>query len=211
MTTIPEENLDRRSKRSRKWLKSALKDLLAEQNFDDISITDISERADVSRYTFYKHFESKEDLLIKALEDKFESMYSQLDSDIANAMLDGSNLRDYKSVLLNPLFKHENKSEPILKLGLDRFSQKVLKTVESQQLEIFQQFFVKKKFDQPNEDSLDILNTFFAGGVVNLMAKWLQEDLPYEEGKMDRVLGLFAHLLLIEGLLTGEIDKILED
>lgn len=54
---------DPRAKRTRKYIQKAFTDLLAEKDFEDISIQDIKERADLNRATFYNHFQDKYELL----------------------------------------------------------------------------------------------------------------------------------------------------
>ncbi|MBW3533708.1 MAG: TetR/AcrR family transcriptional regulator [Gemmatimonadetes bacterium] len=49
--------------RTRRRLKQALLQLIEEVDYDDITVADIADRADVGRSTFYSHFGSKEDLL----------------------------------------------------------------------------------------------------------------------------------------------------
>ena len=54
---------DPRVKRTQKLLWEALHTLLEERSFEQIGVTDICEQATINRTTFYKHFESKYDLL----------------------------------------------------------------------------------------------------------------------------------------------------
>ena len=53
----------RRVRKTRAALGNALLELLAERRFDQITVTDIVDRADVGRSTFYVHFADREDLL----------------------------------------------------------------------------------------------------------------------------------------------------
>src|SRR5215213_3349989 len=55
---------DRRSERTRQLLNVALVELMSEQRFDEITVQDIIERADVGRSTFYAHYLDKDDLLV---------------------------------------------------------------------------------------------------------------------------------------------------
>ena len=57
--------LDRRVQRTVQSLRTALLELIKEKNYDDISIEEITERANVGRATFYLHFKDKEDLLLE--------------------------------------------------------------------------------------------------------------------------------------------------
>ena len=49
-------------------ITTALLDLMEEKEYDDISIKDIVSKAGLSRVTYYRHFNSKEDILIRYLE-----------------------------------------------------------------------------------------------------------------------------------------------
>jgi AcrR family transcriptional regulator len=60
---------DRRVQRTRRALRDALIALLAERGWDDLSVQDICDRADIGRSTFYTHFDDKEELLRAGFED----------------------------------------------------------------------------------------------------------------------------------------------
>jgi AcrR family transcriptional regulator len=60
---------DRRVQRTHLALRDALISLLIERGWDDITIQDLCERANVGRSTFYLHFQNKEQLLVGGLED----------------------------------------------------------------------------------------------------------------------------------------------
>jgi AcrR family transcriptional regulator len=64
----PPKRPDRRIGRTRRRLKEALLELIQERGYDEITIRDITERADVGRSTFYSHFDSKEDLLFSGFD-----------------------------------------------------------------------------------------------------------------------------------------------
>ncbi len=53
------EKQDLRVRRTHKLLYNAFVELIVEKSFDEISITDICEKAMVNRATFYKHFDDK--------------------------------------------------------------------------------------------------------------------------------------------------------
>jgi AcrR family transcriptional regulator len=59
---------DRRSARTRKAIVSAFVALLFERRYDSIRVSEVIEKADVGRSTFYEHFRSKDDLLRKSME-----------------------------------------------------------------------------------------------------------------------------------------------
>ena len=60
---MDQQRQDRRSQRTQQALMDALIALLAVKNYDEISINDIVDRANVGRSTFYAHYQDKDDLL----------------------------------------------------------------------------------------------------------------------------------------------------
>jgi AcrR family transcriptional regulator len=53
------EKVDPRVKRTRKLIMQALRDLMQERSFGELSVLDIAQRATINRATFYAHFEDK--------------------------------------------------------------------------------------------------------------------------------------------------------
>lgn len=77
---MPAPRPDRRVERSKRQLKHGLAQLLGEYEYDQITVQDIADRADVGRSTFYVHFESKEDLLFSGLDDHLMQLTEQIPS-----------------------------------------------------------------------------------------------------------------------------------
>ena len=63
-----EKKKDRRIERTRQLLLQALFPLVQEKGFDEVTVQDIIDRANVGRSTFYLHFVDKEDLLVQAMD-----------------------------------------------------------------------------------------------------------------------------------------------
>jgi len=69
---IEEERLDPRVKRTRSLILRAFEDLLAEKNFESISVQDVTEKAEINRATFYAHFPDKYALLDYSISQMFK-------------------------------------------------------------------------------------------------------------------------------------------
>ena len=54
---------DLRVRRTLKAIRYAFYKLVLEKNYSDISITELTERAEINRKTFYLHYSSLEDFL----------------------------------------------------------------------------------------------------------------------------------------------------
>ena len=63
--------MDRRQRKTRESILSAFVALLAEKKFNQITVGEIIERADIGRATFYSHFETKDSLLKELCEELF--------------------------------------------------------------------------------------------------------------------------------------------
>ena len=64
-----EEKVDLRIRRTHKALLRTLRELLAEKSFDDITVAELCERAEIRRATFYKHFGDKNELFAYMIQD----------------------------------------------------------------------------------------------------------------------------------------------
>ena len=68
---------DRRIQKTHALLREALASLIHEKDYDAISVTEILERANVGRSTFYTHFAGKDELLVSGMLDMMSSLSSQ--------------------------------------------------------------------------------------------------------------------------------------
>lgn len=66
-----DEKLDPRVKRTRSLILASFESLLAEKNFEGISVQDVTDKAQINRATFYAHFPDKYALLETAMSQMF--------------------------------------------------------------------------------------------------------------------------------------------
>jgi AcrR family transcriptional regulator len=74
----PTRKTDNRVRRTRNALGDALIALMQERPFDDITVQDILDRAQIGRSTFYAHYRDKNDLFLSDAEDFLELMSNLL-------------------------------------------------------------------------------------------------------------------------------------
>ncbi|NRT79827.1 TetR/AcrR family transcriptional regulator [Clostridium beijerinckii] len=83
---------DKRITKSRKLIQDSFLSLANKSPFENITVKDISERANVNRATFYAHFKDKYDLLDSFISDEFMTIVSSRIS--PDAKLNEKTLRD---------------------------------------------------------------------------------------------------------------------
>ena len=175
---------DRRSQRTRHLLSSAFVALMREKGYSAISVSDIIERANIGRSTFYSHYHDKDDLFVHELDRVIEALSHRIPSHEAMPYFPslglfrhvGEEYELYKALVWTPgidlLIKHLHRSLS------DRIEQAMQKNASD--------------FDVP----LPVLANFIAGSFLTLLKWWLENKMTYSPEEMDR---LFRRLA-IEGI-----------
>lgn len=180
---------DRRSQRTRHLLSAALVELIREKDYGAITVSDIIERANIGRSTFYAHYRDKDSLFVGELDRVIEVLGQRAPDQAESPFFPSLGLFQhvgeeydlYKALLWSPgidlLIKHLQKS-------LSRRIEKGL--AES-----------GREFKVP----LPILATFIAGSFLTLLQWWLENKMIYSPEEMD---GIFKRLIAagIENMKT---------
>ena len=97
--------MDLRKERTLKLLREAAIELLHEKPFQKITVSEICERAMVRRPTFYRHFQSKEDLLLYAIRMRRDSIQQSLLGDEARtiSVVDYALTKNLKPITRSPI------------------------------------------------------------------------------------------------------------
>ena len=69
----------RSSIRSKNIIKKTLLELMQEKSFDDITVTDVVDRADINRGTFYAHYKNTRDVLKHINEEMLNSVTASIE------------------------------------------------------------------------------------------------------------------------------------
>jgi AcrR family transcriptional regulator len=164
-----ERSLDRRSRRSRAALESALLELIAEQDLTQISVADVTGRADVHRSTFYEHYTDVHDLAESACTSLFDGLLTAT-SGLAAAGGTEASMRATLTALYVHVSDHRALYRALLgPSGSARVINHLLaRTADS----------VRDGLSGAAFDSLELtpLSGLIAGALLGTVAEWLRRD-----------------------------------
>ena len=140
------------------YIITALLELMSIKPYDKISITDIAKRAGVVRITYYRHFDTKEDILIKYFENSKKNFES----------------------FITFLPKNEDEHYELLFRAFSSFKEnkELFKMLSKAKLEYLYLEFLNSNF----ENLYKALKTkvydgyFIAGALYNVSMQWLKND-----------------------------------
>ncbi|EOL50880.1 TetR/AcrR family transcriptional regulator [Enterococcus caccae] len=101
--------IDRRILKSKQAIRTAFVNLLMERGFDEITIKDIAEQADIARKTFYLHYLDKYDLLEQLVDEHLSELRIICDQKQEKELVEGTiiwfNYFDARKDFFQALFK----------------------------------------------------------------------------------------------------------
>ena len=179
-TATPSTNQsnDLRARRTRKWLQDALIGLMKEKSFEDIQITELTERAQVSRPAFYLHFRSKEELLLSHVDVIFDEFHAEVSREIALGNID----RKRFSIML---FQYWERYAETLRLVIQAENPDILLERLQEYVEIVIRELAAKRREPANDPRLqEFIVGFVAGGAYMLLTQWISNKTPYSAEQM---------------------------
>ena len=177
-TSSTNQSNDLRARRTRKWLQDALIGLMKEKSFEDIQITELTGRAQVSRPTFYLHFRSKEELLLSHVDAIFDEFHAEVSREIAH----GKGDRRQFSLLL---FQYWERYAETLRLVIQAENPDILLERLTEYVEVVIKELDAKTHKPANDPRLqELVVGFVAGGAYMLLTQWISNKMPFSAEQM---------------------------
>ena len=172
--------MDEKENLTRGYIFDAFKYLLKTKSYDEISVCDITEKAGVSRMSFYRNFKSKDDLLYQGIDVIFNNLRKDFQK--------SENKSIYTiSKLIFETFK--NYKEELFSIANNKITQHIIEAVPEKLKE-------NTATDYMNKTS-KYVPVFYYGALTTVLFNWLKsgaEETPDEMAK------------LIAGLINFEIS-----
>lgn len=158
----------------KKIIQNVALELFANQGYAYTSISQIAQKAGISKGLMYNYFESKEDLLNTILGNFIEEMIHYIDPNMDNEFSEDEAL-DFIDICFNLFIERREEMKLFYQLGMQsqvanifmtekRLSQNFLKK------EIIADFFRKKGFAQPEMEVVSLVSTIKGFGLQYVLA-----------------------------------------
>jgi AcrR family transcriptional regulator len=172
---------DPRVRRTRRILREALVSLILEKDYASISIKEITDRAEVAYITFFRHFESLDQLLMEILEDGLAELMGYIEtlakqSETSALETEGRLIFEYiqqKADLFRILFKSQS---------VTRVRKKVIQNIAA----IFQKSCIPLA-RSGNQVTIAITSNHIATSLLALIEWWLDNNMKPAPTQMGRV------------------------
>jgi len=180
------ENEDRRVRKTKKQLRSALTTLLLEKDISRVTVRDVADLADVNRGTFYAHYSDVYDLLHQ-LEDDLLAHLDEVGTRHDARQSDGKSFP-----YLTDLFTLTGEYSDIFytlycRSGDTEFQEKIFHRLKYQYLYEF-----LSVHSGGNSKKLDYCSSFIVAGMCTLAKVWIENGMQETPEEMARLGGEFV-------------------
>lgn len=167
---------------TKQCIYDALMSLMEGKELGELTITEITRRAGVSRMAYYRNFESKEDILRSYLDDLFLNYVNTL-------RINGDfSFQSFILTALGIFRKHHTLMSEIKKENLE--------SMLINQFEGYLDMLSSVIYREIHSESgyLSYYSSFLAGGVANLILRWIGEGMLQSDAQMQRMIMDFVNL-----------------
>ena len=171
---VMNKKVDLRIIKTKKVLYEALEDLMIDNSFEEIKVSDICAKALINRSTFYAHYDDKYELLEEYINSLKDALRSELENNI-----NIKNSKEYYMEMIRLLLNHiEEKKNTYLSI--------MIKNKNSILMDIVDDVINKNILEQIKEENnkripSTIITKFYLGGVINVCLEWLKYDNKYSK------------------------------
>jgi AcrR family transcriptional regulator len=173
---------DRRVRRTRAAIINALTDLIIEKGYESVTVSDIIERADVGRSTFYAHFTDKRDV--------FDDTIAEL-SEFLRGHSSGEGAIFSFSF---PLFEHIAQQRPVVRALFGNGGHSVaLQTTRKALSDVIREDLETRLAGRRVQAAeLSLLVAFVVGAYFSVITHWLESAHHYSASQLDEAFRAFV-------------------
>ncbi|MCM3628317.1 TetR/AcrR family transcriptional regulator [Paenibacillus glycanilyticus] len=168
---------DRRILRTKQSIKKSFLELFSEKHFEQITINEIADRANVNRGTIYLHYTDKYDLLDKCIEDHINELISLCEK------------RESATISSEPVFHYFRDHYPFFSA---MFSNERVLLFRDRMINFFSVNMMAKMESTDENIDKELKAQFLASAFIGVVEWWIRRQMPHSIQFMaDQVRNLF--------------------
>jgi AcrR family transcriptional regulator len=176
---------EQRKAATHQCLLDAARDAIAGKGYSNVEILDITEQANVSKATFYKHFANKEECVRELMEQGFDALLAQILGDGTLAITPEWVRRSFEQIFD---WAEDNRELLLVMVGggastrLNAFGRSYMaRIIERTIVTRFEQNVHTPRF------SADVTAQIITGIMIQLLGWWLETDTGYTTTEMAHI------------------------
>ncbi|MDF2725754.1 MAG: TetR family transcriptional regulator [Paenibacillus sp.] len=184
-----EPRTDRRAARTKKLLRQALLDLIGEKKLDRITVSELSERADINRGTFYLHYRDVPDMIDQLKQEMMDGLKNQISHVDFLALKAAAEQGFAYPPILNMLKYIETQSDLFLAfVGPNGDYQFPFELKQFIRKNMYDQFFRFAEHNYNGNIPLDYLIAYMSSANLGLLTHWLETGMQIPVEQIARML-----------------------
>lgn len=166
------------AEQSKEWIVQALMLIMQRKDFEQITVKEISEKAGVDRKTFYRHFQSKYNVLYCYLDRACQFYVEKLsaETELTTYIISKVYFETCQHYIDFLLLLDKNNLLPFMLLAFDKYLPEIHRIFEKQR--------TADSFIYHSEYAL----AFYTGGFWNISIKWIKEKTPKSPDEMASII-----------------------
>jgi AcrR family transcriptional regulator len=192
---------DRRVQRTRKLLQEALIELTIRKGFAAVTVSDITEYAEVNRATFYRHYQDKFDLLDQYAQEVYQLLDATAEAESPTGNEAGGS--EQPTAGLVKMFEHIRAYAKFYRVMLGKngdpaFARKIHQYVEKRLRQSLPDALLREK------PQVELYLSYVSSASVGVVLWWLEHEVPYSPAEIAAVCVRLSAADL--GAVLGEVD-----
>ena len=177
---MQDKKQDRRTERTRKAIREAFTSLIIEKEFTEITITELAERANINRKTFYSHYECIEDVL-----DDLQSTLGERIEEIYRRNNKGPfDIKAFTLTIDEILSEDYNLIRRLVMANEYRFFSRKIK--DSLKEAFIAQY---RQYSNINENVLNVVAEYCVAGIIKVYKVWFEDETAFTQEELARLVG----------------------
>ena len=184
--------MDKRTERTLDNIYEAFTKLVNSKDYDDITIQDILDESGVGRSTFYTHFKTKDELLLRISKSIFDHVFSHSLQEEKSHDFSKDNFYDYRHLVTHILYHIRDEKELISGVLSSKGNDIFLDEFRSHLQKFADSYYNNYPYNPNNILPLDLKKSTMIESFITIIKYWISDGF---EETPEKLTDMFISLL----------------